>query len=106
MLGSFEWLTRFSNLAALSLYFLCAVSTLRLRRLNVRGDGDPFVIPGGPLVPVLACIAVMWLGFETVRNEAEGGISQLYALIFVIAIILALYGWRRVGARAAPRDSV
>jgi hypothetical protein len=48
----------------------------------------------------------MWLGFETVRNEAEGGISQLYALIFVIAIILALYGWRRVGARAAPRDSV
>jgi basic amino acid/polyamine antiporter, APA family len=95
LIGSFEWLTRFSNLAALSLYFLCAVSTLFLRRRNVRSDGEPFVIPGGPLVPVLACIAVVWLGFETIRNKAEGGISQLYALVLVLAIILALYGLRR-----------
>jgi basic amino acid/polyamine antiporter, APA family len=95
LIGSFEWLTRFSNLAALSLYFLCAVSTLFLRRRNIRSDGEPFVIPGGPLIPVLACIAVVWLGFETVRNKAEGGISQLYALLLVLAIILALYGLRR-----------
>jgi hypothetical protein len=46
----------------------------------------------------LACIAVVWLGFETVRNEAEGGMSQLYALVVVLAMILALYGWRRLGA--------
>ena len=95
LLGSFEWLTRFSNLAALSLYFLCAVSTLFLRRRDVRSDGKPFVIPGGPLVPVLACIAVVWLGFETLRNKAEGGISQLYAFLVMLAIILALYGLRR-----------
>lgn len=104
LLGSFEWLTRFANLAALSLYFLCAVSTLQLRRLNVRGDGDPFVIPGGPLVPVLACIAVVWLGFETVRNEAEGGLSQLYALIVVIGIILALYALRRFSGRVTSDE--
>ncbi len=95
LLGSFEWLTRFSNLAALSLYFLCAVSTLFLRRRDVRSDGKPFVIPGGPLVPVLACIAVVWLGFETLRNKAEGGISQLYAFLVMLAIILALYGLRQ-----------
>lgn len=95
VVGTFEWLTRFSNLAALSLYFLCAVSTLQLRRRNVRSDGDPFVIPGGPLVPILACIAVVWLGFETIRNEAEGGISQLYALLTTFAIIFALYLVRR-----------
>lgn len=94
VLGSFEWLTRFSNLAALSLYFLCAVSTLRLRRLNVRSDGDPFVIPGGPLVPVLACIAVVWLAFETIRNKAEGGITQLYAMLVTLAIIFLLYALR------------
>jgi amino acid transporter len=97
VLGTFEWLTRFSNLAALSLYFLCAVSTLQLRRLNVRSDGDPFVIPGGPLVPVLACIAVVWLAFETIRNEAEGGITQLYAMLVTLAIIFSLYllrAWR------------
>lgn len=103
LVGTFEWLTRFANLAALSLYFLCAISTLSLRRRNVRSDGEPFVIPGGPLVPVLACIAVVWLGFETVRNEAEGGISQLYALIVALGIILALYGLRRL--RRVTSDS-
>lgn len=100
LLGSFEWLTRFSNLAALSLYFLCAASTLFLRRRNVRSDGEPFVIPGGPLVPVLACIAVVWLGTETLRNEAEGGIAQLYAFLVMLAIIFALYAIRSVRLRA------
>lgn len=103
LVGTFDWLTRFSNLAALSLYFLCAVSTLLLRRRNVRSDGDPFVIPGGPTVPVLACIAVVWLGFETIRNESEGGITQLYAMVVTLAIIFGLYAIRafRLRTRAA-----
>jgi amino acid transporter len=108
LLGTFEWLARFSNLAALSLYFLCAVSTLILRRRDVRSDGEPFVIPGGPLVPVLACIAVVWLAIETLRNKNEGGISQLYALLITLAIILSLYAvrhWRmRSRASAVARE--
>lgn len=103
LLGTFEWLTRFSNLAALSLYFLCALSTLFLRRRNVRSDGDPFVIPGGPLVPVLACIAVVWLGFETLRNKAEGGITQLYAFLAMLGIIFALYVIRTVRLKPARK---
>ena len=99
LIGTFEWLTRFSNLAALALYLLCAVSTLLLRRRNVRSDGEPFVIPGGPLVPILACIAVVWLGFETIRNQAEGGITQLYAFIAALAIILTLYALRALRQR-------
>jgi basic amino acid/polyamine antiporter, APA family len=102
LVGTFEWLTRFSNLAALSLYFLCAVSTLLLRRRNVRSDGAPFVIPGGPVVPVLACVAVVWLGIETVRNESEGGITQLYAMLVTLAVIFGLYGIRMWRHRAAP----
>jgi len=103
LLGTFEWLTRFSNLAALSLYFLCAVSTLLLRRRNVRSEGDPFVIPGGPVVPILACIAVVWLGVETVRNESEGGISQLYAMLITLAIIFGLYFLRSLRVRTTVR---
>ena len=98
LIGRFEWLTIFANLAALALYFLCAASTLILRRRNVRSDGDPFVIPGGPTVPVLACVAIAWLFYETVNNESEGGITQLYALLVTLAIICVLYGlrqWRR-----------
>ncbi|HEY5807604.1 MAG TPA: amino acid permease, partial [Povalibacter sp.] len=99
VVGTFEWLTMFSNLAALSLYFLCAISTLALRRRNVRADGEPFVIPGGPLIPVLACVAVAWLFFETVRNKHEGGIKQFYAWLIALAIIFALYGLRQLRRR-------
>jgi APA family basic amino acid/polyamine antiporter len=99
VVGTFEWLTRFSNLAALSLYFLTAVSTLRLRKLDVRSDGEPFVIRGGPLVPILACVAIVWLAFETLRNEREGGISQLYALLATLAIVLTLYAIRSLRYR-------
>jgi basic amino acid/polyamine antiporter, APA family len=103
LVGTFEWLTRFSNLAALSLYFLCAASTLQLRRRNVRSDGDPFVIPGGPVVPVLACVAVVWLAVETLRNENEGGMTQLYALLVTLAIILAIYGARALRLKSTAR---
>jgi APA family basic amino acid/polyamine antiporter len=99
VVGTVEWLTRFSNLAALSLYFLTAVSTLRLRKLDVRSDGEPFVIRGGPLVPILACVAIVWLAFETLRNEREGGISQLYALLATLAIVLTLYAIRSLRYR-------
>jgi APA family basic amino acid/polyamine antiporter len=102
LVGRFKWLTIFANLSALSLYFLCAVSTLFLRRRNVRADGEPFVIPGGPLVPVLACAAIAWLFIETVRNEAEGGITQLYALLIALAIILALYAIRALRLGVSP----
>ena len=92
--GTFEWLTIFANLAALALYFLCAIATLILRRRNVRSDGEPFVIPGGPVVPVLACIAVAWLFFETARDG-----TQLRALLIALAIIFALYGLRAMRRR-------
>ncbi|HEY6641145.1 APC family permease [Povalibacter sp.] len=87
--GTFEWLTIFANLAALSLYFLCAIATLILRRRDVRTAGEPFVIPGGPTVPILACLAVAWLFFETARDS-----TQLYALLIALTIIVALYGLR------------
>ena len=61
----------FANLAALALYFLCAIATLVLRKRDVRMDGQPFVIPGGPLVPIAACAAIAWLFFETARDGEQ-----------------------------------
>jgi amino acid transporter len=94
--GTFEWLTIFANLAALALYFLCAIAAFLLRRRNVRTENEPFVTPGGPLIPIATCIAVAWLFFETARDG-----TQFYALLVALAIILALYGiraWRHKGA--------
>ena len=94
--GTFEWLTIFANLAALCVYFLVAITALILRRRNVRADGEPFVTPGGALVPLAACAAIAWLFFETARDG-----TQLYALLIALAIIVALYAlraWRLRGA--------
>ena len=91
--GTFEWLTIFANLAALALYFLCAIAAFLLRRRNVRTENEPFVTPGGPLIPIATCLAVAWLFYETARDG-----TQFYALLAALAIILALYGiraWRR-----------
>jgi basic amino acid/polyamine antiporter, APA family len=87
--GTFEWLAIFANLAALGVYFLVAVATLILRRRDVRTDGVPFLTPGGPAIPIAACMSIAWLFFETARDG-----TQLYALLIALAIILALYAFR------------
>ncbi len=86
--GTFEQLAIFANLAALCLYFMCAVAAWELRRRDVRTDGEPFQAPGGPLVPIAACVCVAWLFYETVRRE------QFIALLAVLALVLTLYGLR------------
>lgn len=97
--GTFETLAVFANLAALMLYFLCAIAAWVLRRRNVQADGAPFLAPGGALVPIAACICIAWVFYETVESD------QLIALLMVLAVIFALYGlraWRLKSAAESP----
>lgn len=98
--GTFEWLTIFANLAALALYFLCAIATMVLRRRDVRADGEPFVLPFGPAIPVAACVAITWLFYETAKDG-----TQFYALLIALAVIFALYGLRALRFRLWPRST-
>jgi amino acid transporter len=95
--GTFETLAVFANLAALMLYFLCAVAAWVLRRRDVRTDGEPFQAPGGSLVPIAACLSIAWVFYETVQRD------QFIALILVLVLIFVLYGLRawRLQSRAA-----
>ena len=97
LLGNFEWLTVFANLAALALYFLCAIGTLVLRKRDVRMDGQPFIIPGGPLVPIAAMLAVSWLFFETARDG-----EQFWGMVIALAVIFTLYGLRALRIKLRP----
>lgn len=87
--GTFEKLAILSNVAALLLYFLCAISVVALRRRDVRGDGVPFRMPGGLLIPALACLAIAWVTYETVTRR------ELVALAITFAIGTAGYVIRR-----------
>ena len=93
--GTYETLTVFANLAALALYFLCAIAAYVLRKRDVRTEGEPFLAPGGPFVPIAACLSLAWLFYETVR------LDQFIALMIVLAVTLVLYGIRSVRLRAA-----
>jgi amino acid transporter len=89
--GTYETLTIFANLSALMLYFLCAIAAYVLRKKDVRTDGEPYLTPGGPLVPIAACLSLAWLFYETVTRD------QFIALIIVLAVVFALYlmrSWR------------
>jgi amino acid transporter len=89
--GTYETLTIFANLSALMLYFLCAIAAYVLRKKDVRTDGEPFLAPGGALVPIAACLSLAWLFFETATGK------QFIALLIVLAIVFALYflrSWR------------
>jgi amino acid transporter len=86
--GSFGALALLSVVATLFIYIGCAAATLVLRRRGVRSDGAPFVIPGGPLVPIATATVAIWLlSNATVKEFAAVGV--------VSALVTALYLARR-----------
>jgi amino acid transporter len=83
--GTFARLAVLSNLAAFVLYILSAVGVWLLRRRDVRTDEPPYLMPGGPLVPVAACVANAWLIYAT------AGRRELAGLVLLCALAVALY---------------
>jgi L-asparagine transporter-like permease len=69
-------------------YIACAIAAWRLRRLDVRTNGNPFVAPGGPLVPLLTCAAVGGMLAETATRREWGAVAV------VLMIALAIYALR------------
>jgi len=54
----------------------------------VRTDGEPYLTPGGPLVPIATCLSLAWLFSETVTLE------QFVALVLLLVVVFVLYGLR------------
>jgi basic amino acid/polyamine antiporter, APA family len=96
-IGSFGVLALLANVALLSSYLLCCLAAIELRRRNVQTGGRPFVLPGGPLVPALACVVVLWLISHASAQEfaVTGGAVLVAALLF---------GWRSMRKHAPAVD--
>src|SRR5258705_420918 len=68
--SSFTQLAILANVAALSLYLMCVAAAYQLQHRNVQADGGtPFVLPGGPAVPALAAIVILWMLSNATRRE-------------------------------------
>ena len=82
--GSFERLLILANVALMFVYLACCLATIELRRRAVRLDAPPFELPGGPLIPLLACGVVLWL-----LSNAEW--RELLAVGKMLAVATILY---------------
>ena len=67
------------------MYFLCCAAAWQLARRDVRTGGEPFVPPGGALIPIAACAAVAWiLAHATLEElEVEGGVLAAATIAFL-----------------------
>jgi amino acid transporter len=93
--STYEQLAVLSNLAAMGVYFLGAIAVWRLRVRDVRTERPPFLMPGGRVVPVLACIAIAWIVTQTVT------IREAVALGCVFALSLGVYVFKHLAAGRA-----
>ncbi|MEO7998148.1 MAG: APC family permease [Gemmatimonadaceae bacterium] len=94
--GTFAALALVAASGTLAMYLICCVGVLRLRAKGIRGTEPPFVIPGGPLVPLLAALGILGLLSSLARSE-------VYALGLVVVVCAIPYGIRRVRMREPVR---
>nr|MCU0623058.1 APC family permease [Gemmatimonadaceae bacterium] len=84
VVNEFEALAVISNVAALLVYGGCALAGWQLKRRGVRLEEAPFSIPGGPIVPILACLGIAGLLASVTWEEWR-------VLFAVIAAALAIF---------------
>lgn len=84
--GSFEQLVVVVNLAALTVYLVCCLATIELQRRDVRTQGEPFRLRGGPVIPLLAALVVIWLMSNATRRE----FAALAIMIGASAVVYAI----------------
>lgn len=85
--GSFASLAVLAVLAALTIYFICCLATIQLRRKGITAGGEaPFTLPFGPLIPLLACGVVIWLMSSSTKQEfiALGALLTVETLLFFV----------------------
>ena len=84
--GQFAKLAILSVVSMLLVYLGCCLAVIKLRRDNVSAEPDGFRIPGGAVVPVLACLVVLWLMSSSTRAEflAVGAVVAITSLAYLL----------------------
>jgi len=85
--GSVERLAILTNLASLLVYVGVALAAWALQARDVRLENAPFRLPGGPLVPVCACVAIgLVIAAAVSRTEwmALGGSLALASAAYAV----------------------
>jgi amino acid transporter len=97
--STFETLVVMANVSALLLYLLCVVASYELQRRDVRMAGEPFTLPGGPTVQIVATCGIVWLLSQATARE--WGI-----LAVVVAAASVYYAIKAPSLRKSSSSSV
>ena len=81
------------------MYLITAIAVLVLRRREVNVGKPPFVIPGGPVVPLVAAVAIVAV-LSTLAWRELAAIGVMLAAASVPFVVKAA---RSQGGRAAGR---
>jgi basic amino acid/polyamine antiporter, APA family len=75
-----------ANVAALTLYLMCVIASFELQRRDIRADGTPFAVPGGPVIPVAAAAVILWVLSNATRREfaVEAAVLAAASLLYSI----------------------
>lgn len=86
--GTFSVLALVSASGTLMIYLICSLGVVRLRQKGIRAEEEPFVLPGGPAIPVLTGLAIIALLASLTAKE-------LLALVGVVVICAIPYFIRK-----------
>ncbi|HEY0661035.1 MAG TPA: APC family permease, partial [Lysobacter sp.] len=93
--GNFDALALISGGAICLVYGLVSIAAWRAQKLDLRERGDrPFVLPGGPLVPVLAVVAMVAI-VTTLTGKEWLAIGVALTVLVVVYAGLATLRQRR-----------
>lgn len=102
VLGAFKPLAILGTSSVLLVDVFVCLAVLRLRQRGVQAADAPFVIPGGPLVPILGATVCVWVLTNLSRDELLG----LSALVFFSGgLYLRVLRARQFKAARAARSS-
>ncbi|HLE57733.1 MAG TPA: APC family permease [Rhodothermia bacterium] len=97
--GTFASLSVLVVLLTLLVYLACCLATIQLQRRDVRADGAvPFKVPGGPVIPILASMIIVWLMSSSTMQE-------FLALTAMLAVSTVVFFVMRLQRAAAPAPS-
>ncbi|MBF6023306.1 APC family permease [Lysobacter niastensis] len=90
--GSFETLALISGGAICLVFAAVSLAAWRAQRLDLRGHGEPLVLPGGPLVPGLAALTMAAILTTLTSKEWLAIAVSLSALVVIYAVLAARRG--------------
>ncbi len=83
--GTFRQLGTLASAGTLVVYLVCCVGVLKLRAMNVVSDDVPFRAPFGPVIPLGACLIMLWMLSTLSRVE-------LATALGFVALVGVIYG--------------